>query len=35
MEGFTRSDGGMEKLDSICMQLIAVGEVLKNLNTDS
>jgi hypothetical protein len=23
---FTESDAGMEKLDAICMQLIAVGE---------
>ncbi|MEA3358656.1 MAG: hypothetical protein U9R17_04515 [Thermodesulfobacteriota bacterium] len=38
VEDFTDSDGGMEKLDSICMQLIAIGEGLKNLdkvtNTD-
>lgn len=32
MEDFTDSDGGMEKLDSICMQLIAIGEGLKNLD---
>ena len=31
-EDFTNSDKGMEKLDSICMQLIAVGESLKNLD---
>jgi uncharacterized protein with HEPN domain len=31
-EQFTNSDAGMEKLDSICMQLIAVGESLKNLD---
>jgi uncharacterized protein with HEPN domain len=29
---FTSSDEGMEKLDSICMQLIAIGESLKNLD---
>ena len=29
---FTESDAGMEKLDAICMQLIAVGEGLKNLD---
>jgi uncharacterized protein with HEPN domain len=28
-EKFTNSDEGMEKLDSICMQLIAIGESLK------
>lgn len=27
-----RSDGGMMKLDSICMKLIAIGESLKNLD---
>ena len=31
-EEFTNSDVGMEKLDSICMQLIAIGESLKNLD---
>ena len=31
-EEFTNSDEGMEKLDSICMQLIAIGESLKNLD---
>lgn len=31
-EDFTGSDEGMEKLDAICMQLIAVGESLKNLD---
>jgi uncharacterized protein with HEPN domain len=31
-EEFTSSDEGMEKLDAICMQLIAVGESLKNLD---
>jgi len=29
---FTNSDVGMEKLDSICMQLIAIGESLKNFD---
>jgi uncharacterized protein with HEPN domain len=29
---FTESDEGMEKLDAICMQLIAIGEALKNLD---
>jgi uncharacterized protein with HEPN domain len=29
---FTNSEAGMEKLDSICMQLIAIGEGLKNLD---
>ncbi len=29
---FTGSAAGMEKLDSICMQLIAIGEALKNLD---
>jgi uncharacterized protein with HEPN domain len=29
-EEFINSDEGMEKLDSICMQLIAIGESLKN-----
>ena len=31
-DDFTDSEAGMEKLDSICMQLIAVGESLKNLD---
>ncbi len=31
-DDFTHSDAGMEKLDSICMQLIAIGESLKNLD---
>ena len=31
-EEFTNSEEGMEKLDSICMQLIAIGESLKNLD---
>ncbi len=29
---FTASDEGMEKLDAICMQLIAIGESVKNLD---
>jgi len=29
---FTDSPEGMEKLDSICMLLIAIGEALKNLD---
>ena len=29
---FTESPAGMEKLDSICMLLIAIGEALKNLD---
>ena len=29
-EEFIKTDEGMEKLDSICMQLIAIGESLKN-----
>ena len=34
---FTSSDSGLEKLDAICMQLIVIGESLKNLDkaTDS
>ena len=32
VEDFTDSDSGMEKLDAICMQLIAIGEGLKNLD---
>ena len=31
-DDFIGSDWGMEKLDSICMQLIAVGESLKNFD---
>jgi uncharacterized protein with HEPN domain len=31
VDDFTNSPAGMEKLDSICMQLIALGESLKNL----
>lgn len=29
---FTDSEEGMEKLDAICMQLIAIGEALKNVD---
>ena len=29
VEDFTYSDSGKEKLDAICMQLIAIGESLK------
>ena len=29
---FTDSDFGMERLDSICMLLIAIGESLKNID---
>jgi len=32
MSDFTSSPNGMEKLDSICMQLIAIGESLKNID---
>jgi uncharacterized protein with HEPN domain len=31
-DDFTSSDLGLEKLDSICMQCIAIGESLKNLD---
>lgn len=31
-DDFTKSFEGMEKLDSICMQLIVIGESLKNLD---
>jgi uncharacterized protein with HEPN domain len=30
VDDFTSSEAGVEKLDAICMQLIAVGESLKN-----
>lgn len=30
-EDLTSSDAGMEKLDAICMQLIAIGESLKKV----
>lgn len=29
---FIKDDAGLEKLDSICMQLIAIGETLKHLD---
>ena len=29
---FTASEEGLEKLDAICMQLIAIGESVKNLD---
>ena len=32
VENFTGSSEGMEKLDGICMQLIAIGEGLKNID---
>ena len=32
VEDFTHSDAGREKLDAICMQLIALGEGLKKLD---
>ena len=32
VEDFVNSETGMEKLDAICMQLIAIGESLKNLD---
>lgn len=32
VEDFTHSDAGREKLDAICMQLIALGESLKKLD---
>jgi uncharacterized protein with HEPN domain len=31
-DDFTNSEAGVEKLDAICMQLIAVGVCLKNLD---
>jgi uncharacterized protein with HEPN domain len=31
-EDFVKSEAGMEKLDAICMQLITIGESLKNLD---
>lgn len=31
-DDFTHSPQGMEKLDAICMQLIVIGESLKNLD---
>jgi uncharacterized protein with HEPN domain len=32
VEDFTNSEAGMERLDAICMQLIAIGESIKNLD---
>jgi len=32
VDDFTSSEAGAEKLDAICMQLIAVGESLKHLD---
>jgi uncharacterized protein with HEPN domain len=32
VDDFTSSESGVEKLDAICMQLIAVGESLKNFD---
>lgn len=29
---FLKSDTGLEKLDSICMQLVAIGETLKQID---
>ncbi len=34
-EDFTRSDAGLEKLDAVCMKLIAIGESIKNLDKAS
>ena len=31
-DDFTNSQSGMEKLDSICMLFIAIGEALKNID---
>jgi uncharacterized protein with HEPN domain len=31
-DDFLESDFGLEKLDAICMQLIAIGESLKNID---
>jgi len=31
-DDFTNSESGMEKLDAICMQLIAIGESLKKID---
>lgn len=33
VDDFTQSAAGMEKLDAICMQLIAIGESLKKIDT--
>ena len=32
VNNFIDTEAGMEKLDAICMQLIAIGEALKNLD---
>lgn len=32
LDDFTNTPAGMEKLDSICMQLIVIGEGLKNFD---
>ena len=32
IDDFTNNDTGLEKLDAICMQLITIGESLKNLD---
>jgi uncharacterized protein with HEPN domain len=32
VDDFVLSESGIEKLDAICMQLIAIGESLKNLD---
>lgn len=32
VDDFTKDDTGLEKLDSICMQLINIGEVLKHVD---
>jgi uncharacterized protein with HEPN domain len=31
-DDFTQTEAGLEKLDAICMQLIALGESVKNLD---
>ncbi len=31
-DDFLRSDRNLEKLDSLCMQLIAIGERIKNID---
>ncbi|MEN3184633.1 MAG: HepT-like ribonuclease domain-containing protein [Atribacterota bacterium] len=31
-EDFLKDDAGIEKLDSICMQLIAIGEAIKEID---
>lgn len=35
MDYFTNTPQGMEKLDSICIQLIAIGESLKNIDKNT